>query len=147
MLILHYYIIPVLPFSTSSSKQINSTTQVILLFLPITHSLSLSPQFINFYVQPTVQSLPSYIKDTNHFLVILPYNILLATIDITSLYTTSHILMVSLPLRNSYTNILTSPALLHHSFYPLPISCKPNTTSPLTCSIIFGLRTQPWEPG
>ena len=50
--------------------------------------------FVDFHLQPIVQSLPSHIKNSYHFLTILlsfptplPSNILLVTIDVTSLYT------------------------------------------------------------
>ena len=50
-------------------------------------------EFIDFFLQPLVQQLPSYIKDTNHFLEKinslgpLPPNTILVSMDITSLYT------------------------------------------------------------
>ncbi len=50
--------------------------------------------FINTYLKPLCNSLPSYIKDANHFLqtifnlpMQLPPNTILATIDVKSLYT------------------------------------------------------------
>jgi len=50
--------------------------------------------FLEHHLQPFVQALPSYIKDTNHFLSTihsisdpLPPNIILVTVDVTPLYT------------------------------------------------------------
>jgi hypothetical protein len=50
--------------------------------------------FIDSHLQPLVHNLPSFVKDTNHFLdrlskinTPLPPNTILATIDVTSLYT------------------------------------------------------------
>ena len=50
-------------------------------------------QFVDFHLKPLVQMLPSYIKDTTHFLLQLqnlgplPDNAILVTLDISSLYT------------------------------------------------------------
>ena len=50
-------------------------------------------QLVDFFLQPTVKALPSYVRDTTHFLskIInlgnLPANCLLATLDVASLYT------------------------------------------------------------
>ena len=50
-------------------------------------------QLVDFFLQPHVKALPSYIKDTTHFLRklnqlgILPKNTILATLDVASLYT------------------------------------------------------------
>ena len=50
-------------------------------------------EFVNFHLQPLVSKLPSYVKDTNHFLNILltlnnlPNNAFLVTLDVSSLYT------------------------------------------------------------
>ena len=65
---------------------------------PIVASFSSSTKYVSAYIdahlQPIVKSLPSYIKDTNHFLKIilslpmsLPPNTIMATVDVTSLYT------------------------------------------------------------
>ncbi|XP_070570116.1 uncharacterized protein [Ptychodera flava] len=48
--------------------------------------------YVDYYLQPIVQSLPSYIKDTNHHLqdinqINIPDNALLVTLDVQSLYT------------------------------------------------------------
>ena len=51
-------------------------------------------EFVDFHSKPLVNKLPSYVKDTNHFLNILltlpdlPANSLLVTLDVSSLYTT-----------------------------------------------------------
>ena len=50
-------------------------------------------QFVDIWLQPIMQKLPSFIQDTSHFIKMieetqLPHNILLASIDLTSLYTT-----------------------------------------------------------
>ena len=50
-------------------------------------------QLVYFFLLPTVKDLPSYVKDTTHFLskllnlVNLPDNCILATMDVASLYT------------------------------------------------------------
>ncbi len=50
-------------------------------------------QFVDFYLSPLAQKVPSYIKDTNHFLEILhdisplPQDSILCTIDVSALYT------------------------------------------------------------
>ena len=50
-------------------------------------------QLVDFFLQPTVKDLPSYVKDTTHFLSKLldlgnlPDNCILATMDVASLYT------------------------------------------------------------
>ena len=50
-------------------------------------------QLVDFFLQPTVKALPSYVRDTTHFLHKLinlgdlPDNCLLATLDVASLYT------------------------------------------------------------
>ena len=50
-------------------------------------------QFVDFFLQPTVKTLPSYVQDTTHFLKKLsrlgplPDNSLLITMDVSSLYT------------------------------------------------------------
>ena len=50
-------------------------------------------QFVDFHLQPLVTKLPSYIKDTTHFLNKLnsigqlPDGVLLVTLDVSSLYT------------------------------------------------------------
>ena len=50
-------------------------------------------EFVDFHIKPLVNKLPSYVKDTNHFLNIqltlpdLPANSLLVTLDVSSLYT------------------------------------------------------------
>ncbi|XP_048575670.1 uncharacterized protein LOC125557291 [Nematostella vectensis] len=50
-------------------------------------------EFVDYYLQPLVSKLPSYVKDTNHFLNILltlsnlPTDSLLVTLDVSSLYT------------------------------------------------------------
>ena len=50
-------------------------------------------QFVDFHLKPLVQMLPSYIKDTTHFLLQLqnlgplPDNAILVTLDVSSLYT------------------------------------------------------------
>ena len=50
-------------------------------------------QLVDFFLQPHVKLLPSYIKDTTHFLLKLnqlgdlPPNTILATLDVASLYT------------------------------------------------------------
>ena len=50
--------------------------------------------FVDFHLKPPCSSLPSYIKDTNHFLQTifnpetpLPPNTIIATIDVKSIYT------------------------------------------------------------
>ena len=49
--------------------------------------------YLDFFLQPFMQKIPSYIKDTGHFLHIIdnlgtiPENALLVTLDVTSLYT------------------------------------------------------------
>lgn len=49
--------------------------------------------YLDFFLQPFLQKIPSYIKDTGHFLHIIqtigeiPQNSLLVTLDVTSLYT------------------------------------------------------------
>ena len=57
-------------------------------------SLSVMVQLtINHFIQPLASNLPSYIRDTKHFLNLieqlppLPPNALLVTADVTSLYT------------------------------------------------------------
>ena len=60
--------------------------------VPSHHSTECVSTFLDSHVQPFVQSLPSYIKDTNHFLIILcfipnplpspPLNTLLSIIDV-----------------------------------------------------------------
>ena len=50
-------------------------------------------QFVDYHLKPLVQKLPSYIKDTTHFLLklqelgTLPSNAILVTLDVSSLYT------------------------------------------------------------
>ena len=50
-------------------------------------------QFVDYHLRPLVEKIPSYIKDTTHFLTklqeigTLPPNTLLATLDVSSLYT------------------------------------------------------------
>ena len=44
-------------------------------------------EFVDFRLQPLVTKLPSYIKDTTHFIGPLPDGVLLVTLDISSLYT------------------------------------------------------------
>ena len=50
-------------------------------------------EFVDYHLKPLVQNLPSYIKDTTHFLLQLeklaplPENALLVTLDVSSLYT------------------------------------------------------------
>ena len=50
-------------------------------------------EFVNYHLKPLVQNLPSFIKDTTHFLLQLqklgplPDNALLVTLDVSSLYT------------------------------------------------------------
>ena len=50
-------------------------------------------QFVDYHLKPLVQKLPSYIKDTTHFLLklqelgTLPSNAILVTVDVSSLYT------------------------------------------------------------
>lgn len=50
-------------------------------------------EFVDYHLKPIVQSLPSYFKDTTHFLLELeklgplPSNAILVTLDVSSLYT------------------------------------------------------------
>ena len=50
-------------------------------------------EFVDYHLKPLVQTLPSYIKDTTHFLLQLqnlgplPENAILVTLDVSSLYT------------------------------------------------------------
>ena len=50
-------------------------------------------EFLDFFLQPLLTSIPSYVKDTGHFLYLLqsigplPHGTLLVTYDVTSLYT------------------------------------------------------------
>ena len=50
-------------------------------------------EFVDYHLNPLVQTLPSYIKDTTHFLLQLeqmgplPDNAILVTLDVSSLYT------------------------------------------------------------
>ena len=78
----------------------------------------------------------------------LPSNTLLATIDITCLYSNIPHTHGLSALESSYPEVLLPLALTHYeySFYPLSNSCSLVKTSPLTHSITFRLRPQPWEP-
>ena len=65
--------------------------------------------FVDFYLQPIVQTLPSYIKDTNDFLrknfaipTPLTTGTILATIDVKSLYTNIPINECTLSALQSY---------------------------------------------
>ena len=50
-------------------------------------------EFVDYHLKPLVQTLPSYIKDTTHFLLQLqnlgplPENAILVTLDVSSFYT------------------------------------------------------------
>ena len=44
-------------------------------------------KYLNHYLKPIVETSPSYIKDTTHGLEEMPKNIILATLDVKSLYT------------------------------------------------------------
>ena len=49
-------------------------------------------RFVDHHLQPVVKQIPSYIKDTNHFVskvnnFSLPINLILVTMDVRSLYT------------------------------------------------------------
>lgn len=51
------------------------------------HPIERISEFVDFRLQPLVTKLPSYIKDTTHFIGPLPDGVLLVTLDISSLYT------------------------------------------------------------
>ena len=57
------------------------------------HSTERISEFVDYHLKPLVQTLPSYIKDTTHFLLQLqnlgplPENAILFTFDVSSLYT------------------------------------------------------------
>ena len=55
--------------------------------------LKKNSEFVSFHLNPLVQTLPSYIKNTTHLLNklkdldVLPPNAILVTLDVSSLYT------------------------------------------------------------
>ena len=108
-------------------------------------------KYIQLRIEPIVPSLPSHIKDSNHFLSILhslptplPSNILLVTIDATSLYTNIPQTQGLSALEKFLSKRPTTLPLI--SLCPSPTSSLPTTTSLSTPSITFRLRAQPWVP-
>ena len=57
------------------------------------HPTECISEFVDYHLKPLGQTLPSYIKDTTHFLLqlhnlgLLPENAILVTLDVSSLYT------------------------------------------------------------
>ena len=86
--------IPRLVASTSSLKCTNKATPDVVLFLAmaILYTERIS-EFVDYQLNSLVHSLPSYIKDTAHFLLQLeqmeplPDNAILVTLNVSSLYT------------------------------------------------------------
>lgn len=80
---------------------------------------SAAAQFIDYFLQPIVQNINSYIKNTDHFIALisrlqLPHNSILFTMDVTSLY----------------TNVPIQPAidLISKAFLNLPDNNRPDLT-------------------
>ena len=92
---------PSLYFLPKVHKPNNSGRLIVTSFSSSTERVSV---YINAHLQPIVKSSPPYIKDTNYFLQIilslpmpLSPNTIMATVDVTSLYTNIPPPMVSLP--------------------------------------------------
>jgi hypothetical protein len=92
--------------------------------------------FEDFHLQPIVQSSLPYIKDTNHFLTILSsfstllhFNILLTTIDVTSLYEYINILHTNglFILENDISSHLTPSETVPSIPHPLHINFSFNS--------------------
>jgi len=85
-------------------------------------------EFLDFFLQPYLCTIPSYIKDTGHFLYLLqqidnlPANTLLVTYDVTSLYT-------NIPLAEAERAVAR-----------MLIRSRTNTTSPSNASLLRLLR-------
>ena len=84
--------IPILALAVSISFR-KFTNKEILAALSNGHPTERISQFVDYHLKPLVQTLPSYIKDTTHFLLklqepgTLPSNAILVTLDVSSLYT------------------------------------------------------------
>ena len=80
----HFYILPKIHKQGNPGRPIISSNG---------HPTERISQFVDFHLKPLVQMLPSYIKDTTHFLLQLqnlgplPDNAILVTLDVSSLYT------------------------------------------------------------
>ena len=79
-------------------------------------------QYLDYYLKPTVQTTPSYIKDTKHFLQIImnnrstiPKGSLLATLDVKSLYT-------NIPQNEGIQYCLNALMRFYGQSLPLPIN-------------------------
>ena len=80
--------------STYFLKFINKETLAVLFIISSNgHPSECISEFVDYHLKPLVQTLPSYIKDTTHFLLQLqnlgplPENAILVTLDVSSLYT------------------------------------------------------------
>ena len=78
-------------------------------------------QFLDYYLKPIVETLPSFIKDSNHFLQIIFHNkqiikegIILATLDVKSLYT-------NIPQNEGIQHCLEAMNMFYGAKLPLPV--------------------------
>ena len=87
--------IPRLDASTSFLRSTNKVTPEVLSFLIISsngHTTERISEFVDYHLKFLAQSLPSYIKDTTHFLLQLkqvgplPDNAILVALDVSSQY-------------------------------------------------------------
>ena len=108
-------------------------------------------RFVDCFLQPSVSTLPSLIRDTTDFisrlqrLPILPSGTLLMTLDVTSLYT-------NIPHDEGITTCKEfEPTRLVDIFnsWPLPSNLVNTCWAPshLTRIITYKFKAQPWVPG